>query len=231
MKTITKIAAALSAILFVFALLVAALNIIFDRTGWLYKEYDEKLTVERDYGISPADASRVLGRMMHYSTGRADDLDVTISENGEEVPFFNESELSHMRDVRALTRSVMKLGMAALIVSAAALVLLIVFRRTEALRVFAKTFLIALGALLVVIAALGVWIAVDFDSFWTVFHIVFLDLESSTFDPAVSRMIRICPAELFSDFIVRFAVYGAVFLGAAAVCFGVFLIASRKKHD
>lgn len=231
MKKAAEISAAVAAVLLLFSLLVAALNVIFCRTGWLYGEYSEKLTVDRDYGISAEDASRVLSRMMYYSIGRADDLDVSIVEDGREVAFFNESELSHMRDVRKLTRTVMALGMTALGISALTLITLAIARRTDALRVYAKAFLITLAVVAVIVIALGVWVAVDFDSFWTVFHIVFLDLESSTFDPAVSRMIRICPGELFSDFIVRFALYGAAFVGSAAVISAVFLAAARKKHD
>ena len=82
----------------------------------------------------------------------------------------------------------------------------------------------ALGALLIVVIALGIWIAVDFDSFWTMFHVVFLDLESSTFDPAVSRMIRICPAELFSDFIKHFALIAGLGLHAPVIASVLWLV-------
>lgn len=232
MKKLAKIGAAVSAILLIFALLVAALNIIFNRTGWLYKEYlcDLNNSVEEYYGISAEDASRVLSRMMYYSIGRADDLDVTIVENGKEVPFFNERELSHMRDVRALATTVMWLGMISLLVSVTALILLLAFGQKDALRVFAKAFLITLGVLLVIMTALGIWATIDFDSFWRAFHVVFLDLESSTFDPAVSRMIRICPAELFSDFIGVFAFDAALLIGIAAAACVIILAATRKKR-
>ena len=110
MNTLKKILLILASLLLIFGLAVAALNIIFNETGWLYKEYLDELPFVNDYyGISPEDASRVLSRMMYYSIGRAPDLDVTIVENGEEVPFFNESELSHMRDVRRLATSVSRL--------------------------------------------------------------------------------------------------------------------------
>lgn len=230
MKVFKKAVSVLAAVLLLFACLVAALNVIFNETGWLYKEYSEKFSfVDTYYGISPEDATRVLSRMMYYSIGRADDLDVTIVEDSEEVAFFNESELSHMRDVRKLAKTVMWMGMISLILSVAALVLFAVFKQNDCLRTFAKAFLIALAVLLVVLIALGIWIAVDFDSFWRMFHVVFLDLESSTFDPAVSRMIRICPAELFSDFIGRFAAYSAVFVGFFTAASAVCLLLTRKK--
>ncbi len=230
MKVFKKIISILAALLLMFSCLVAALNVIFNETGWLEKEYREKLPfVETYYGIPLDDAVRVLSRMMHYSIGRAADLDITIAEDGKEVQFFNESELSHMTDVRKLATRVMWMGMISLILSVSAIILLAVFKQKDCLRTAAKAFLIALAVLLAVLTALGIWVAVDFDSFWTMFHVVFLDLESSTFDPAVSRMIRICPGELFSDFIVRFAVFSAVFVGISAAASLAYLLITRRK--
>lgn len=232
MKKTLKITASVAAVLLLFGLLTVALNRIINDTGWLYKEYLSELDdqVRKEYGISAEDASRVLSRMMYYSTGRADDLDVTIVENGEEVAFFNERELSHMRDVRALTKTILWMGALALLIGAAVPITLKLLKKNEALRTFCKAYLIALGVLLLIVLILGVWIAIDFDSFWTVFHIVFLDLESSTFDPAESRMIRICPAELFSDFIGIFAFYAAVLvLIAAALCVWRLIRKGKKK--
>lgn len=230
MKALKKIVMILAALLLLFACLVAALNVIFNDTGWLREEYSRKLPfVESYYGISPEDSARVLSRMMYYSIGRADDLYVTITQDGREVLFFNQKELDHMKDVRKLATTVMWMGMIALIVSAAAIVLFAVLKQKDALRTGAKAFLIALAVLVFLLIGFGIWIAVDFDSFWTAFHVVFLDLESSTFNPAASRMIRICPGELFSDFIARFAVWSAVFVGAAAAACAVFLIVTRRK--
>ena len=68
----------------------------------------------------------------------------------------------------------------------------------------AKYILFAFAA---IAAALAIWAAVDFYSFWILFHAIFLDVPSSTFDPAESLMIRICVQQLFSDLILRIAVY------------------------
>ncbi|MCR5809293.1 MAG: DUF1461 domain-containing protein [Clostridiales bacterium] len=233
MKAYERIIAVLAALMMLFGLLTVSVNIIFNRTGWLYKEYLCELenSVYYEYGISAEDASRVLARMMYYSTGRAKDLDVTIEEDGAEVPFFNERELSHMRDVRRLTRAILWSGAVCLVLSAAALAVLVIRKRKQALRLFAKTYLIAFIAALVLVIALAVWIVIDFDSFWTTFHVVFLDLESSTFDPAESRMIRICPAELFADFTGMLGTYAALFVGGGAVLSMIYLAYTRKKHE
>ena len=147
MKKLAKAAAALSAILLLFALLVGAILRIFTDKIWVEEEY-ERIGIEAQSGFTAHEAAYVLGRMMDYSIGSFDGLDgVTYTENGESVRFFNESELSHMVDVRALTTTVLKLGLAALIIGFALFVLAFVLLRLAGLKAFAKAFLIALGVL------------------------------------------------------------------------------------
>ena len=89
--------------------------------------------------------------------------------------------------------------------------------------------IIALCVAAAIIIALAVWVIIDFDSFWTTFHIVFLDLESSTFDPATSRMIRICPEELFADFTGRLGTYVAILTAGVGMICAAFLAKGKKK--
>ena len=217
MKKLAKAAAMVSAILLLFSLLTGALYRVFTGHEWVRKEY-ERIDIEAQSGYTAETASFVLTAMMDYSIGKFDELDkISVKEGGEYVIFFNESELSHMKDVRALTVTILDLGLAALIIGSLLFFFAFIVLKGDVFIAFSKAFLIALGALLIVVIALGIWIAVDFDSFWTMFHVVFLDLESSTFDPAVSRMIRICPAELFSDFIKHFALIAGLGLLAPVI--------------
>ena len=224
MKKLAKAAAVIAAVLLLFSLLTGALYHVFTGHEWVRKEY-ERIDIEAQSGYTAETASFVLTAMMNYSIGKFDKLDkISVKEGGEYVIFFNESELSHMKDVRALTVTVLDLGLAALIIGSLLFVFAVIVLTREAFMAFSKAFLIALGALLVIVIALGIWIAVDFDSFWTMFHVVFLDLESSTFDPAVSRMIRICPAELFSDFIKHFALIAGLGLLAPVIASVLWLV-------
>ena len=231
MKALKTIFLILTAVLLIYGLLSVAVNIIFNDTGWLYKEYSKELEIERHEGISAEDATRVLSRMMYYSIGRADDLDITIEENGEEVQFFNERELSHMRDVRKLAKTILWSGAASLAIGLIVLVILLIKKDRVGLRTLAKAYLIIFIIALVIVIGLAIWVIVDFNSFWTMFHVVFLDLESSTFDPNYSRMIRICPAELFADFTGRLGSYAAIFVGGMAALSVIYLFLTRKKHD
>ncbi|MBQ4166572.1 MAG: DUF1461 domain-containing protein [Clostridia bacterium] len=224
MKKLAKAAAVIAAVLLLFSLLTGALYRIFTDKDWVRKEYD-RLDIRSQTGWSSEYCTFVLTSMMDYSIKARDTLeDVYLPPDYDTEPFFNESELSHMKDVRALTVTVMNLGLAALIIGSLLFVFAVVVLKNKVFIGFSKAFLIALGALLIVVIALGIWIAVDFDSFWTMFHVVFLDLESSTFDPAVSRMIRICPAELFSDFIKHFALIAGLGLLAPVIASVLWLV-------
>ena len=120
---------------------------------------------------------------------------------------FGEREISHMSDVRKLWFRVetAKYILFAFTAIAAALALYVYRRRAAA--VLARCWLIGICVIAFIAAVLAVWAAVDFYSFWILFHAVFLDVPSAIFDPAESLMIRICVQQLFSDLILRVAVY------------------------
>ena len=232
MKKLAKVFAVSAAILLLFALLVGALYRIFTDKEWVRKEYG-RIGIEAQSGYTVDQAAYVLGAMMDYSMGFIDGLgDVSVEENGASVRFFNERELSHMVDVRALTGRFMRLGLAALILGLALFAASFLILKSEGIVFFSKAFLIVLGVLAALIAAIGIWMAVDFNSFWLRFHEVFLDLESSYFSWNESRMIRICPAELFSDFIKHFALIAGLGLIAPVSVSAVMLfLRKRLKGD
>lgn len=229
MKTLAKIAVIVSAVLMLFSLLTGALYRVFIDKGWVQKEY-VRLNIEEETGWSPEYCTFVLGSMMDYSIKKRSTLeDVPLLPVEEGEMFFNESELSHMKDVRALTVKVLNLGFAALIIGTVLLLFAFLVLMKGVFKPFSKAFLIALGVLLLIVIGLGIWMAVDFDSFWTAFHIVFLDLESSTFDPAVSNMIKICPAELFFDIIKHFALIAGLGL-LGPVIFSIVWVVLKSKN-
>lgn len=231
MKKLTKLAAVIAAALLLFALLAGAIYGIFTDKVWVRHEYD-RLGVEAETGWSSEYCAYVLGSMMDYSIGRLDTLEnVKLPPAGDagSAAFFNEREISHMADVRKLATTVLMLGLAALIVGFALYLIVFFAERTRGVVFFSKAFLIVLGVFLLFIIAMAVWMAIDFDSFWRAFHVVFLDLESSTFDPAESNMINICPAELFFDFIKRFALKAGLGLLIPVVTSILFICIKNKK--
>ena len=146
-------------------------------------------------------------RMVDYMKGGTDELQTEVTVFGERTEMFGEREISHMSDVRKLWFGVetAKYILFAFAAIAAALALYVYRRRAAA--VLARCWLIGICVIAFIAAALAVWAAVDFYSFWILFHAVFLDVPSAIFDPAESLMIRICVQQLFSDLILRIAVY------------------------
>lgn len=233
MKKLCKILIAVIMPLIMLLMIVLCVEAFSGDRAWLRREYD-KLDINWYTGMSTDDQIRAFMQMVDYMKGDADSMDVTVTVNGEETLMYNEREVSHMVDVRALYKKIMLAKWCVIGLAALTLVLsLIVFKgkaeKRELLRFTAKAAVISFACILLFVLVIGLWAVIDFDSFWAVFHIVFLDLESSTFDPAVSRMIRICPAELFSDMVLRIFGTGLALSAVIAALGGAYLIISKKR--
>lgn len=213
-------------------LIFLAVSIASGDRAWLNREYD-KLDINAYTGMSTGDMIAAFMQMVDYMKGDADSMDVEVEVNGERMQMYNETERAHMVDVRSLYTRLRAAAYIVLALAVISLALAAFAHRTKVdrrsiLRFSAKAALWSIVGVVGFLLALGAWAAIDFDSFWAVFHIVFLDLESSTFDPAVSRMIRICPAELFFDMVLRIFIFaGGAMAVIAAVC-GIYLKKSGK---
>lgn len=202
--------------------LFLTLRTLINDQGYFKRGY-ERLDMLSRIGISDSDCAKALARMIAYMEGREASIQLTVTENGRPVEMFNEQEIAHMVDVRALYqawRGVMYAGLAAL----SALLAALAVKRTRALAW--RGLWLAWTALLALSLVLGAWVLADFNSFWTNFHYLFFDNELWLMDPAVCRMIRICPIELFYGIVVR---TGAVFLTAFGLLPAVCALAVKKS--
>jgi len=225
-KTLAHIISFIAALWFIVALLFTSLQLCLNDEAWFLKEY-EKFGISRYIMIDTEDCTAALMRLVGYMEGKYDTIQLEVVENGRVVEMYNEREIDHMVDVRNLYqafRLVRDIGIAAVAVMIAAV---IIMKRREALSILAKEMLRAGTAFVVILAALGLWVVLDFGSFWTAFHHLFFTNDLWLLDYATDRMIRICPQELFFDIIVRFALF---FLAAfAALMAGAFVAAKRRN--
>ena len=230
-KIMATVAVWIAAALIPVILAVFAVDIVSRDYAWVEREY-KKLNVSHVTDMSDEDMTAVFSLMMAYSRGDADSLEIEVTEFGHKTLMFNNEELSHMRDVRVLLTTVLKLRYILPIITLILLTLSFLALRSDTFGVLSKAYLILLAAVLILGILLAIWAVADFDSFWEVFHIVFLDLESSTFSYSESRMIRICPAELFFDMIARFAVIlGIMLICTAIITFTYSLIQRKRKYS
>lgn len=77
-------------------------------------------------------------------------------------------------------------------------------------------------------AALGIWVAVDFNSFWINFHYLFFDNDLWILSYRTDRMIRICPQQLFYDIVVKF---GLIFLAAFGALLAAAIVGSPEQES
>lgn len=216
----------------IIAILITAVEICATDEGWVFAEY-EKLGINDYSGMSDADMTKAYMTMVNFMTSESDSLELTVTCFGEQVEMYNESETSHLQDVRNLYTGVMWVRASCICIAIACIAIFLIMEKLNRLQRVSKGFLIALAVIAGIFVILLLWAIIDFRSFWYMFHVLLLDVESSTFDPQFSRMIRICPEELFFDICVRIVTLGfgcCLLIGLAAA---VYLIIKKraKKHE
>ena len=188
--------------IFIVAILFTVLQFSVNDRSWFEQEY-RRLDLELAIGIPNADITDALMRLIDYMEGRASNIQLVVKENGLYVSMYNDREVAHMEDVRALYqawRSVRTWGA----VLAVTLIIAAFFLDKRGIWFnVARGFLRASLVFFALVVALGTVAAIDFTAFWNGFHYIFFDNDLWLLSPARDRMIRICPEQLFSDLIVR----------------------------
>lgn len=221
--------AALLWLLAILGLLMGALRLTINRPGYFSNIYEE-MDTQSQIGISPADCTEAMMAMIGYMEGSRDSIQLTVTEYGQQVQMFNQQEIDHMVDVRALYQTFRDLGDVGLASLGLLLIGLALWSRWPGLaRQIRRGWWLALGIFAGVLVVLGVYAAVDFSDFWTRFHYVFFTNDLWLMDYATCRMIRICPLELFSGIIAAFT--GLSLLGIGGVSLAVGLAGRRAGKE
>lgn len=196
---------AIAALLIIIAVLFTSLQICINQRNWYYESY-VKYGTAKETQISDEEMTEAIFRLIDYMEGRADSIQLSVTEAGRVVEMYNRQEIDHMVDVRALYQAWRAVrtygGILAVIIIAVCMATL---QKGERIGMLCRGFLIAAAVFGAVLIALGIWVAVDFNSFWTEFHHLFFTNDLWLMDYRTCRMIRICPLQLFNDIVVRFA--------------------------
>lgn len=202
-NTILTVLASAASFFLVIAMLFSALSLVMNSEKRHRSEY-ERLNVADFMGMSDEDIVRSLMRLVDYMEGRVDDIVVEVTVYGESTAMFNERETMHMVDVRTLyqawrTASCIMYAFAAVVLAA----LIAVFGKRWYVPA-SKGFIIGFAAFAAMLLAIGAYAVIDFNSFWTSFHLLFFSNDLWLLDPAESRMINMFPIEFFSNIILNF---------------------------
>jgi hypothetical protein len=221
---------AMAAAFFAAALLTSTELVAYGIPEYFPHEF-RKYDVYNDLPMKEADVDRVIKETMEYLRGDRESLvDVTAQIDGTDgVRFYDDSEVSHMADVRALFVGGLKLRNALAAFLAVCVCLLAAVARSSGKGQNQKrapgtgeeengrslSGRLGFGSLwcagvlrtfadvqLFMIAACAVtalYASTDFTRFFTMFHKVFFPQGNWEFDPAKSLMINMLPEGLFSD--------------------------------
>lgn len=227
-NTFARALLALAMVAIIVSILITSVEFCAKDSKWLRKEY-VKLDISEYTGMSVDDMCSAFTTMVNFMTGKSDSMSVKVECFGYEVEMYDEREIEHMYDVRELYSDVIHARTALLMLAVIGITAFICTEKTDKLYRICRYFLISFAAVVAAIVLICVWAVLDFSDFWIVFHIIFLDIEGSVFDPAISRMIRICPEKLFFDMIIRIFTIGLGVCMLVAVAMGVYLLIRSKN--
>lgn len=209
----------------VLAILLAA---AFDR-GFYTDEY-QKLGVYESCGADRDTLERATDITIDYLKGKAEDMSGSGVIDGEEREIFGEDEKSHMADVKRLFQLAVITALGCCI-AAAVCIALAGRGGNEQRRCTAQGALCGVAAFVLLLGAFGAWCAVDFASAFNAFHHVLFRNGLWLMNPQTQFMIRMFPAQFFSDMGARIAAYAGIAV-AAEIIFVVFAgFGGRKENN
>ncbi len=215
----------LATVLLLAALQLVAFNPNFYRSE--YRKYDRPAAI----GISEDDLMATTRALLDYVADKWPDLRVQATILGERRQVFDDRELQHMQDVKALFLQGFRLRTRALALGLASVFLLWLLTRRKAWAILARSFIRVTIAALVLVAVLVALSNLNFTGVWDQFHYTFFSNNLWQLDPDTEIMIQMFPEEFFFDAAVR--VMG-LFVGLMVTMSGLawyYLRASRPRSD
>ncbi|MDE2838514.1 MAG: DUF1461 domain-containing protein [Chloroflexota bacterium] len=166
----------------------------------LYEALFERHSVSERTGITPEGLAHV-GREVqaYFASGDDSPLSVTVRVHGVPRTLFNENEVSHMADVKALFLRVYRVQTISAVLLVA-LALLAAWRlRLEALLVVASWMRRGAVVTAAVILVLGLLSAVAFRQVFIVFHYIGFPQGNWVFDPRTEFLVQVFPFGFWRD--------------------------------
>lgn len=213
MKTIKVISLvifilALPVMLFTASVSMAANN------PWLYRYGFERYDISRVTGIPEAELDKVAHGLIDYWNSGEDIFNITVIKDGHPFTLFNEKEVSHLIDVKAIFRLIYKLLFGSFIYALAFLLLALFLWKDRKLLGLGLIWGSALGTALMVL--LGILAITDFSWLFWQFHLVSFTNDLWLLNPDTDYLIMLFPEGFWFDaaiFCTAFKIVLAIITG------------------
>jgi len=208
--------------LFIFSLpallISAAINFEFNSL-WLYRNGFEKYNVSEATGLDKAELEKVAGGLIDYFNSRAEYISLTVVKDGEPLELFNQREVAHLKDVKALMQLNLRLLVGTAVYVGVYAGISLFWRRKRYRRQLAWAAVIGSSIALGMIIALGAGsMLLDFSELFTRFHFVAFTNELWMLDPATDYLIMLFPEGFWYDSAV---LLGQITAAAAGILCGI----------
>lgn len=189
---------------------------------WHYVNHD----IETTTGMDVDELMVVTDKMMDYLIDRRDTLDMTAMIDGQIEEVFGQREKLHMVDVKDLFlggRLMRNVSFFCLIICIA----LMAFKKKEWLNSWLANLWKFFIASFLVIGALGVLFASDFNKYFTIFHEIFFDNDLWLLNPKTDILINMVPEIFFFQTVML--IIGLFIISIIAVLVTATFVRKRLK--
>jgi integral membrane protein (TIGR01906 family) len=221
--------------LFIFSLpallISAAINFEFNSL-WLYRNGFEKYNISEATGLEKAELEKVAGGLIEYFNSGDEYISLTVVKDGEPLELFNQREVAHLKDVKALVQLNLRLlvGTAAYVGIYAGISLF--WRRKRYRRQLAWSAVIGSSIALGMIIALGAGsVLLDFSQLFTRFHFLAFTNDLWMLNPATDYLIMLFPEGFWYDSAVLMGQITAAAAGTLCGIGGLYLKRAKKQPD
>jgi integral membrane protein (TIGR01906 family) len=162
----------------------------------LYEYGFNRYDVGQTTGLADAELSKAASGLIDYFNSDEELIDVTVEKDGRPFRLFNDREITHLKDVKALIRLDYTVFLVSLVY--AAVIAGIMLYRRKPRRLAAPLFWGGVLALVIVLARAALAIA-DFSTFWVNFHLISFVNDFWLLDPRTDYLIMLFPEGFWRD--------------------------------
>ena len=221
--------------LFIFSLpallISAAINFEFNSL-WLYRNGFEKYNISEATGLDKAELEKVAGGLIGYFNSGDDYISLTVVKDGEPLELFNQREVVHLKDVKALVQLNHRLLLGTAVYVGVYAGIALFWHRKRHRRQLAWATVIGSSITLGMIIALGAGsMLLDFNDLFTRFHLVAFTNELWMLDPATDYLIMLFPEGFWYDSAVLLGQITAAAAGTLCGIGGLYLKRAKKQPD
>ena len=194
---------------------------------WLYENGFEKYNVGQVTGLADTELEKAAAGLIDYFNSDEEYISLTVIKDGKPFELFNEREIVHLKDVKALFWLDYRLLLGTLIYVLAYAGLFLFWRKDR--RRLARGVLIGSSITLGILAAFGVMSTfVDFSQAFTQFHFIAFTNQMWMLDPATDYLLMLVPEGFWFDTTL---LIGGITAGLAVILGGVSGIYLKRRRQ